>query len=79
MRTFWQKINSRKFWACVAGVVAGLAMVFGLDETIITTVAGAVTAIASLVTYIVTEGKIDAAAVAKAAEAVEVAGEAVTK
>ena len=56
-----RKISSRKLWAAVAGVVAGLAMVFGLDESYITDVAGAVVSLASLVTYIVTEGKVDAA------------------
>lgn len=75
MRSILERLKSRKFWACVVGVVTGLAMVFGLDETVITTVAGAVTALASLVTYIVVEGKIDAAAVTKAAEAVEAAKE----
>lgn len=71
MKTIKQKLGSRKLWAAVAGVVTGLAMVFGLDESIVSTVAGAVTAIMSLVTYIVTEGRIDAARVKDAAEAVE--------
>jgi len=66
-----KKLSSRKLWAAVAGVVTGLAMVFGLDENIISTVAGAVTALASVVVYILTEGKIDAAAVAKAIEAAQ--------
>ncbi len=70
MNTLKQKLGSRKLWAAVAGVVTGLAMVFGLDESIVSTVAGAVTAIMSLVTYIVTEGRIDAARVKDAAEAV---------
>ncbi len=55
-----QKITSRKLWAAVAGVVTGLAMVFGLDETVISTVAGAIVSVMSVVTYIVTEGKVDA-------------------
>lgn len=66
-----RKLSSRKLWACIAGVVLGAAAVFGLDESTISTVAGAVTALASVITYIVTEGKIDAAAVAGAAEKVE--------
>jgi len=37
-------------------------MVFGLDEGTISNVAGAVVSAASLVTYIITEGKVDAAA-----------------
>lgn len=34
MKTFVEKIKSRKFLAAVAGVVTGLAMVFGLDDSI---------------------------------------------
>jgi len=66
-----KKLSSRKLWAAVAGIVTGLAMVFGLDENVITTVAGAVTALASVVTYIIAEGKIDAAAVAVAITAAQ--------
>lgn len=58
-----RKLSSRKLWAAVAGIVAGLAMVFGLDENTITTVAGSVVSVASVVAYILAEGKIDAAAV----------------
>lgn len=72
-----KKLSSRKLWAAVAGVVTGLAMVFGLDESVITTVAGAVTALASVVTYILTEGKVDAAAVAGAITAAQDAKEAI--
>lgn len=57
------KLTSRKFWAAIAGVVVGIALAFGVDGDTITDVAGAVTALASVVTYIITEGKIDAAAV----------------
>lgn len=71
MRTFWQKITSRKFLAALLGVASGLAMLFGLDEGIVTSVAGAVTALGSVVVYIASEGKIDAAAVAHAAEELE--------
>lgn len=60
MNNMVRRLSSRKLWAAVAGVVAGLAMVFGLDETVISTVAGAVVSVMSVVTYIITEGKIDA-------------------
>ncbi len=63
MREFLRKITSRKFLAAVAGVATGLAMVFGVDETAISTVAGAVTTVASVVSYILSEGMVDAAAV----------------
>ena len=56
------KLTSRKLWAAAAGVVTGLAMAFGLDETVISTVAGGMVTLASVVSYIVTEGAVDAAA-----------------
>lgn len=65
MKEFLTKLQSRKFLTCVAGIVMGICMVFGLDEGTINTIAGAVTAVASIVTYIYSEGKIDAAAVNK--------------
>ncbi len=63
-----RKLSSRKFWAAMAGIVTGLAMVFGLDESTISSVAGAVVSVASVVSYIITEGKVDAAGVKKAAD-----------
>ena len=63
-----RKLSSRKWWAAGAGVVAGLAMVFGLDEGPISNVAGAVVSAASLVAYIITEGKVDAEGVKYTAE-----------
>lgn len=66
MSIFLEKITSRKFLAALAGLVTGLAMVFGLDETIISTVAGAVVAVGSVATYIITEGRIDKAALSNA-------------
>jgi phage shock protein PspC (stress-responsive transcriptional regulator) len=78
MRSFWTKISSRKFLAAVVGVITGLAMVFGLDQNTITQVAGAVTALASVIVYIATEGRIDAEAVGEAAKKIEDAKEALT-
>ena len=68
MKTIAKKLSSRKLWAAIAGLVAGIAMVFGLDESVITQVSGAVVSVASVIAYIVTEGKVDAAAVGQAAE-----------
>ena len=79
MRTFWQKVTSRKFLAAMVGIITGLAMVFGLDQNIITTISGAVMALASVITYIIAEGKIDAAAVGDAAKKVEDARDALEK
>lgn len=71
MREVLRKLSSRKLWAAIAGIVAGLAMVFGLDESMITTTAGAVVSLASVVTYIVTEGKVDAQSVKNAVGAIQ--------
>ena len=46
-------------------------MVFGLDENTISTVAGAVVSVASVVAYIMAEGKVDAESVKNAAEGVQ--------
>ena len=72
-----RKLSSRKLWAAVAGIVTGLAMVFGLDEGTISSVAGAVVSVASVLAYIITEGKVDAEGVKKAVEDVQDAAEAV--
>ena len=70
-----RKLSSRKLWAAVAGIVTGLAMVFVLDEGTISSVAGAVVSVASVVAYIITEGKVDAEGVKKAVEDVQDAAE----
>ena len=57
-----RKLMSRKLWAAAAGVVSGLAMAFGLDEAVISTVAGGVVTLLSVVSYIAAEGAVDAAA-----------------
>ena len=61
-----RKLRSRKLWAAAAGIVTGLAMVFGLDEGTISSVAGAVVSVSSVVSYIIAEGKVDAEGVKKA-------------
>ena len=66
-----KKLKSRKFLTCVAGVVMGLCMTFGLDENAVNIIAGSITALGSIVTYIYTEGKIDAEAVKNAADEFE--------
>jgi len=72
-----QKLSSRKLWAAIAGLVMGLSMVFGLDEGTISTVSGAVVSVASVIVYIITEGRVDAAAVGEAAGKVQDAVDAV--
>ena len=78
MEMLKRKLSRTKLWAAAAGLVMGLGMVFGLDETIANTIAGAVVAVASVVSYIVAEGRIDAAAVGEAAGKVQDAIDAVT-
>lgn len=65
-----RKLSSRKLWAAAAGFVSGLAIVFALDQSIITTVSGATVSGASLVAYILSEGRIDAASAKATVEAV---------
>lgn len=79
MKSFLNKLKSRKFLTCVAGVVMGVCMVFGLDEGTVDTIAGAIVAASSIAMYIYTEGKVDAEAVKDAANKVEDAVDAVGK
>lgn len=75
---FLKKFKSRKLLVAVIGVLMGVAMIFGVDPNVEETVSGAVVAVVSVVAYIITEGKIDAAAVGDAAQKVQDAVDAVT-
>lgn len=66
-----RKFSSRKLWAAAAGIIVGLAMVFRVDESVISNVAGAVVSVASVVSYIIAEGKVDAESVKQAVEDVQ--------
>lgn len=66
MSEILRKLSSRKLWMALAGVFTGVAMALGADTTDVSEIAGAVTAIVSVVTYIITEGKIDAEGVKNA-------------
>lgn len=78
MKSLLKKLSSRKLWTALAGLAAGLALAFGLDQEAVSAAAGAVVSVVSVVTYIVTEGRIDAAAVKTAIEDVQEAVEEVT-
>ena len=65
MREFLKKLTSRKFWMAAAGVATGVALAFGVEESAISTVAGAVTTVASVMAYIGMEGRVDAARAGK--------------
>ena len=66
MTEILRKLSSRKLWMALAGVFTGVAMALGAESTDVSEIAGAVTAIVSVVTYIITEGKIDAESVKNA-------------
>lgn len=71
MKEFLNKFKSRKFLTCIAGIVMGACMYFGLDMSAIDKVSGAVVALSSIITYIYIEGKIDAAAAGQIKDVVD--------
>lgn len=66
-----RKLSSRKLWMAIAGIATGIAVALGADGSEISTVTGAVTALISAVTYIITEGKVDAESVKIAVESTQ--------
>ena len=66
MKSFIDKLKSRKFLACIAGVATGIALIISGN-----TVEGASTVITSIVAYIVAEGYIDSKAVKNTIEATQ--------
>lgn len=74
MNSILRKLSSRKLWLAIGGFATGIAMVLGADSTDIQTVAGAITSLVSVITYIVTEGKIDAESVKNT---IEITGDAI--
>lgn len=69
MKTFIQKLKSRKFLAALIGIVTGLAVAFGVDMGTIEKIAGMVMVTVTSISYIVIEGNIDAKAVKADAKA----------
>ena len=63
-----KKLTARKFLAMIAGVAVGLCLIFGVEGGEVTRVSGAVTSFASLLSYILTEGKLDLAAIRRTEE-----------
>ena len=66
MKQLLKKLSSRKLWTAIVGVVTGLGIVFGVDAGAVSTISGALVSVMSVISYIVTEGKIDAVSVADA-------------
>ncbi len=56
-----QKLTSRKFWAAVIAVVTSLMIFFNVDSLTREQVVTIITAISSLIAYIIGEGIVDAA------------------
>ena len=78
MSNFIRKLTSRKLWLAIAGIATGIFIALGGDASEIETVAGAVTALVSAVSYIIVEGRVDAESVKVTIEAVENAVEVFT-
>ena len=72
MKEIFRKLSSRKLAIAVAGIATGIALMLGADGEDINTVAGAITSLASIMTYIITEGVVDAKAVKKLTKTEEV-------
>lgn len=62
MKSLLQKLKSRKFWMALIPAVAGVVLAFGADATVVGQISGALMALVSAMSYIITEGKIDEAA-----------------
>jgi len=75
MNAILMKLSSRKLWMAIAGIASGVAMALGAESADIGTIAGAVTTLVSVVTYIVVEGKVDAEGVKNAVIGVQAAAD----
>lgn len=62
--------GKKKLVTMILGIVSGLSIAFGLDQSEISAVAGAVVAVGSVISYIIAEGRIDVERVKTAADAV---------
>lgn len=60
MNNIIRKLTSRKFWMALAVVTTGVAVALGADAGQIESVGGMITALIGAVTYIITEGAVDA-------------------
>ena len=71
MNEFIRKLTSRKLWMAIAGVATGIFLAVGGDSSEIQSIAGAITAVISAISYIIVEGKVDAESVKNAIIEVE--------
>lgn len=56
-----RKLGSRKFWACICGVVISVAALFGVADTTAEQITAIITAFGSLVVYMISESATDVA------------------
>ena len=70
-KSFWGKIKSRKLWLAILNAAAGIAIALGADNNIVQIALGAGLALLSAVSYIIVEGKVDAAEVDLSYDAVK--------
>lgn len=61
--------GKKKIITMILGVLSGLAVVFGVDQGEVSTIAGAVVSIGSVIGYLIAEGRIDVARITSSAEA----------
>lgn len=63
MQIDWKaKLTSRKFWSAIVGVVICCCAIFGVDVLTQEKVTALILAVATLISYILGEGFVDAAA-----------------
>lgn len=61
MKIDWvKKLTSRKLWVAVAGLVSGLILAFKGDAATAEVVSGCIMSVASVISYIIGEGLVDA-------------------
>lgn len=61
MKIDWKmKLSSRKFWVAVIGLVTAIALLFGASDSDASKIAAAITALSSVVSYILGESLVDA-------------------
>lgn len=70
-KSFWEKIKSRKLWLAILNAAAGIAIALGADNNIVQIALGVGLALLSAVSYIIVEGKVDAAAVDLSSDAIK--------
>lgn len=57
IKTFLQ--GKKKILTALLGILVGLSIVFGIDQSDVSTIAGALVSMVSVCSYLIAEGKID--------------------